>query len=75
MFDKKQPRIGVGLWIVLALLAYGAYQVFFVGSPENKAFLQECYARENLSASSSDDRTRRVMADCKQQLFDFKKSR
>lgn len=76
MAELERNRIGIGLWIVLAILAYGSYRLFFVGSPENKKFLDECHARgtRHLTSSASDAAFSRVVVDCQQQLREFKQS-
>jgi hypothetical protein len=76
MAEPERNRIGIGLWVVLAILAYGSYQLFFFGSPENKKFLDECHARgtRDLTSSASDADFSRAVVDCQQQLREFKKS-
>jgi hypothetical protein len=76
MAEPERNRMGLGLWIVLAILAYGSYQLFFVGSPENKKFLDDCHARGTryLTSRSLDEEFRRVVVDCQHQLREFKKS-
>lgn len=76
MSDTRKQPISYVTWAILAFLAFGIYQVFFVGSPANKKFLDDCHARgtAHLTSNSPDEEYRRVIVDCQSKLREFKRS-
>ena len=72
-------KIGTVFWIgFIGFVAYGTYQLFFVGSPENVKFRKDCLDREErqmrriapgLTANGIDDALAELIATkCEREL-------